>query len=1114
MVIYVPAGTYVVSDTIGWGRRTWFVGDGADKTTIKLRDNCPGFNNPGRAKPVLWAAHTKAHYGRDSRANAAFGNYILDMTVDTGRGNPGATGILYTTHNYGYVGDVVVRSGDGSGPVGVDLSSTEFGPGMLRRVTIEGFDIGIKTPGNVSHGTLVDIKLKNQNKLGILNHFPVTIHNLMSINKVPVIRNDGGMANLALINARLGGGSGGHCAIEQVRGSGIVSHVKTQGYRSALKDGGNVVRGASISEYVFGPKHRVFRNAPMRALGLAESPPPVFEEPRSSWKVVDDSAQDDTRTIQEAIDSGARTLFFVPGGDYRVSDTIRVRGKVRRMIGFGFGTTIRGPGREFVEADKPVLRFEGEGRHPICVEWINASGGAIGAEVATPRTVYFQSTRYMGYRNTPEARKIFIDEGMGDSTFVAPAKVVVRQCNMENNPFGDGKLPRTYIRNRGADVCVLGFKTEAPAIHAVTTDGGKTEVLGGFFRDHFGPPDYQWHGEPPLPGLDMSRGVPYWITKDASLTATYYQYAWAGGKARGLQGIEIRGNRAQEFRVPPNNLNLGLYSAINEAATTDDRMRRRWPQIEPQGATQPHGEEVTVSVELPKGLTKDDVTVRYTLDGSMPTMNSKPYTGPFTLDETTTVKARCFWNGHGGGVGQETYRFIRPREPDRPRSTEPGLRCRFYKGAWGAVPDPRKHRPHSQGFVKNFGLDMASAGDNFALWFEGYVEVPEDGMYTFYTASDDGSVLYIGDEQVVDNDGPHAMLTAGGKINLKAGKHLIRVGFFEGRGEQGLKVMWKGPGFETEPIPDSALSRGARWSVQIEGVDEGRPADGSAPIKLTVKTEGGSTDVDIRYTLDGTEPTADSPLYEGPITLKESGTLRARCFDDGRPLPGPEAVEQFYVMGAEGHPASPPIGAGSVGGAGSVANPLEIPEAPRQIDIDGQLEDWSGVPSLPMPLEGVKASGVRFAWSTDGLYGSAVVVDSSVVGATYDLYKADCIEVFIEKDFARAEEDGKTMQLTVGPAENGEKGDAAVEIWGYDRPWQNRVSAAWAKTASGYILEFLVPARLLRPAKMESGTKIGFNVVINDDGKPAAQFLSDKNKDQGFKKPATWGAAVLRQQAG
>jgi hypothetical protein len=1048
-------------------------------------------------------------YGGDSRANAAFGNYILDMTIDTGKNNPGAIGIDYITHNYGYVGDVVVRSGDGSGRIGIDLSSTEFGPGMLRRVTIEGFDTGILTTANVSHGTLVDITLKNQNKVGIHNRFPVTIHNLVSENKVPAIRNDGGIANLALVGAKLTGGSPQHCAIEQVKGSGILSHVETRGYRAALKENGRVVRGASIDEKVLGPQHIVYQGTPLRALALAESPPPIFEEPRANWKVVDDSAEDDTKAIQAAIDSGARTLFFKPGGDYDVTETIRVRGNVRRMIGFGFGTAIRGPGRAFVEADKPVLRFEGEGEHPISVEWISAKDGAVGIEIATPRTVYFQSNDWTGFRNTPEARKIFIDEGLGYSTFVAPAKVVVRQCNMENNPFSNAKASRVYIRNRGADVCILGFKTEAPAIHAITTDGGKTEVLGGFFRDHFGPQDYEWQGEPPMPGLDMSRGVPYWITRDASLTATYFQYAWAGGKARARQAIEIRGEQVRELRVPPNNLNLGLYSAIHESATPDDPMRRRWPNVQPQGATWAQGKKVTVSLSLPEGLSADDVAVRYTLDGSNPTLNSKRYTGPFTVDQTTTVKSRCFWGDQGGGVGHETYRFIAPRKPDVALSTSPGLRYRYYEGNWGAVPNPDDLDAKRKGVTDNFGLGMAASGDNFAVWFDGYVQAPRDGMYTFYTESDDGSVLYIGDEKVVDNDGLHGMLTASGRINLKAGTHRIRVGFFEARGGQDLKVMWQGPGLEMQKIPDGALSHGARWSVKIDGPDNGMLADDDAAIRMSPASEGGSTDVDIRYTLDGTEPDKNATLYTGPITLTSSTTIRARCFKDDQPLPGTEGVAQFFALASEGHPVTPPVGKKTIDGAGTVASPLQIPAAPGPITIDAKLDDWASVGSLPVPFEGAKASGVRFAWSDKGLFGSAVVVDTSVVGASYDLYKVDCLEVFIEKDFARAQEDGKTMQLTVGPTTDGKGGEASVEIWGYDRPRQNLVEAAWARTANGYVLEFMIPARLLRPGRMQDGTKLGFNVVINSDGKPVAQFLADKNKDQGFKKPATWGAAIL-----
>ncbi len=44
---------------------------------------------------------------------------------------------------------------------------------------------------------------------------------------------------------------------------------------------------------------------------------------------------------------------------------------------------------------------------------------------------------------------------------------------------------------------------------------------------------------------------------------------------------------------------------------------------------------------------------------------------------------------------------------------------------------------------------------------------------------------------------------------------------------------------------------------------------------------GTSASPDIRYTLDGSEPTRESPRYEGPIEIERSATVRARAFGEG-----------------------------------------------------------------------------------------------------------------------------------------------------------------------------------------------------------------------------------------
>jgi hypothetical protein len=49
----------------------------------------------------------------------------------------------------------------------------------------------------------------------------------------------------------------------------------------------------------------------------------------------------------------------------------------------------------------------------------------------------------------------------------------------------------------------------------------------------------------------------------------------------------------------------------------------------------------------------------------------------------------------------------------------------------------------------------------------------------------------------------------------------------------------------------------------------------------------------VHYTTDGSEPTAASPRYRGPFTLRRSATVRARAFADGRPTGAPEARTDY-----------------------------------------------------------------------------------------------------------------------------------------------------------------------------------------------------------------------------
>jgi hypothetical protein len=196
--------------------------------------------------------------------------------------------------------------------------------------------------------------------------------------------------------------------------------------------------------------------------------------------------------------------------------------------------------------------------------------------------------------------------------------------------------------------------------------------------------------------------------------------------------------------------------------------------------------------------------IHYTRDGTDPTESSPLYSSPFTLSDASTIKARGYKRGKDpSSIAVEQFRA--PRAPDAPANVETGLSFLYYEGAWTSLPDFSALSAAKSCTVANFDLSVRSRDDNFGIVYTGYIEVPQSGMYTFTTRSDDGSALYLGSVKVVDNDGIHSTRNASGSVGLLAGKHAFRVEFLEFEGQQLLEVSWKGPGVTDGPIPPDAL---------------------------------------------------------------------------------------------------------------------------------------------------------------------------------------------------------------------------------------------------------------------------------------------------------------------
>lgn len=199
------------------------------------------------------------------------------------------------------------------------------------------------------------------------------------------------------------------------------------------------------------------------------------------------------------------------------------------------------------------------------------------------------------------------------------------------------------------------------------------------------------------------------------------------------------------------------------------------------------------------GLQKDDVllemngsTLRHGVDFHLKLLEQRPGVG-------LALKYR-----RGEEQRDTTFQLIElsPRESDSVDDVEPGLFAEAFSGSWDKVPDFSSLKPASTQVIKRVSLDeLPSWKDQFSLRITGFIKVPRDGIYAFYTRSDDGSRLWIGDDADVENDGFHATKDAGGLRRLKAGYHALTIGFFEGLGHAELRLFMEGPETPFAEVP-------------------------------------------------------------------------------------------------------------------------------------------------------------------------------------------------------------------------------------------------------------------------------------------------------------------------
>ncbi|HEY53884.1 MAG TPA: hypothetical protein G4N94_10545, partial [Caldilineae bacterium] len=93
----------------------------------------------------------------------------------------------------------------------------------------------------------------------------------------------------------------------------------------------------------------------------------------------------------------------------------------------------------------------------------------------------------------------------------------------------------------------------------------------------------------------------------------------------------------------------------------------------------------------------------------------------------------------------------------------------------------------------------------YSIRWVGKIAAPASGRYLFGTRSDDGSLVFIDGQQVVDNGGSHGSEYREGVIDLAEGFHDIEVRYNELGGSRQMQLWWQPSGSGKSIIPSAYL---------------------------------------------------------------------------------------------------------------------------------------------------------------------------------------------------------------------------------------------------------------------------------------------------------------------
>ncbi len=462
--LYFPQGTYLVSDTLCYSfenlcsrqakdytcelcRFIQIFGESRENTVIRLADHAEGFE-AGEKKPVL--SFNRSAKEDTETTNCAQMNTLEDITIDCGRENPGAIGVLYAASNCGRIENVDIRCESGLYGIDFDYSSEA----CIRSLKISGFSYGMHT-GHTSPLVMDCIDLSQNNIAGILTKNGNIICREVTSGSIPLF-------------SFLPGENGRYYC-----GGFRPTHI-----------------GDPAGAAVYTEENTLLQN----------KLPPKNEMPAdiSAWAFVDDygavadGITDSSAAIQKAMNSGKPFILFGTG-KYRIERTVKIPATVKTV---DFRYTYLVPGFSLVIGEmEGMFDVCEDSPCPFFARHLAAAGEGFFRvfKHSAKRTAVFRDISVFTalYFNTMPGSEVYFDNcftltahysqdaGLHRDGYVPVfCRMIPVEAHGQKVYCKNLNIERADIEllNDNSEVVIDGYKTEGPGILVKAVNGGKTQL--------------------------------------------------------------------------------------------------------------------------------------------------------------------------------------------------------------------------------------------------------------------------------------------------------------------------------------------------------------------------------------------------------------------------------------------------------------------------------------------------------------------------------------------------------------------------------------------------------------------------------------------------------------